>query len=220
MSIQKAIQARRFLELTDELRALQQAEKFAELLALARKSAADPAYASPAAQGRLQYYEAIALDVMGQGGEAFSMLLQLVEAFPGAPDMEHSLRVVCNGLERKAEQLVNADPLSAELSSILGALEQVRLPPYWLVFSVAMQEAGRGEKDQAWARIQALLALSPNDAEYLGCAISIAKACQRPAHRSALLNHIAKLWAERPSRLELASLLEREGFTPATPQAS
>ena len=162
-------------------------------------------------RARFLYLKAVALDMTGKGEEALEILIGLVKEYPGAPDYEISLRVVCGGIENRARELVSSSPESPLIKSFHAVLEQYGWTPYWLIHAVAAQEAEEGRADIAWGRMQALLTLSPNDDDYLRCALDIASRCKMSAKRQELLAHIETVLESHPYRLDLVELLSAQG---------
>jgi hypothetical protein len=163
------------------------------------------------ARARFLYQKAVALDMTGKTEEALELLIGLVNEHPGAPEFESSLNVVCGKFHRKARDLVTSKPEDPILKAFLNVLEQYGYPPYWLIHAVAAQEAKDGKTREAFGRMQALLALSPNDEDYLRVAIDIAKQCNLDAKAKELEAHVRALLEKQPYRLELAELLPPSG---------
>ena len=163
------------------------------------------------ARDRFLYLKAVALDLTGKSEEALEILINLVREHPGGPDYEKSLQVVCGGFEKKARDLIEKKPEDPLLKSFLHVLDQYGWSPYWLIEAVARQEATEGKTEVAWLRMQALLALSPNDHDYLRSALSIACEFKLTAKKHELCSHIQDLLERYPYRIELAELLLSHG---------
>jgi hypothetical protein len=163
------------------------------------------------ARSRLLYLKAVALDLSDQPEAALEIFADLVRRYPGTPEFETSLQIGCQHLEGTAKEFLGKNPQDPRARTALALLEQYGLPSYWLIHSVALQEAADGKVEQAWSRISSLLATSPNDEDYLRCALSIAGCGELAARRQELLAHVRALWEARPYRLELAELLRAEG---------
>ena len=214
MNIKQMIQTKELSDVLDTVGSLHTENKFEESLPLLEKSLSSEAMfddPNPTnARIHFLYLKAIALDMTGKLEEAFSIFDQLVTDYPGTPKFEHSIKIVCNKLEEAAKGLIKKDPTDKAIKEILRKLEKHTFPAYWLIHTVASQEASEGNVSGAWKRIEALLALSPNDADYLRLALSLADSCNRAQEKRKLLKHIESLLDERPYRLDLVPLLEQK----------
>jgi len=215
MSFEKSLIAKRLLDTQFQIGSMHNDKLFVESLPMIEEALQSEELkkveVDTGARARFLYLKAVALDMTGKAEESLEILIDLVKQYPGAPDYEISLRVVCDGIEKRARDLVNSNPDSPLVKSFHSVLEQYAWSPYWLIHAVAAQEAAEGKVDIAWGRMQALLALSPNDDDYLRCALDIATRCKLPAKRHELLSHLQTVLESHPYRLDLVELLSVQG---------
>lgn len=212
MNLNHILQTHELYQSFCQARDLQNQEKFAESLALVDKILASKALLESGdpsnARIHFMYLRAIALDMAGRLDEALPIFIELVVDYPGTPEFEASLQVVCNKLETRVKELIRNSPDHPEIRQIFDLLERYTFPPFWLIHAVAAQEAAEGKIEQAWKRMENLLVLSPNDADYLRCALAAAKAFGKANEHQRLVGRIEGLLEERPYRLDLAGLVK------------
>jgi tetratricopeptide (TPR) repeat protein len=161
------------------------------------------------------YMKAAALDNSGRCMEAFPLFEKLVTEYPGTPEFESSILTVCGNLAEFARRLISDSPRDPRIPQILEMVSRHTIPPYWLVFPVVAEEIARGKVREGFQRMMDILALSPNDADYLKCAMSLAKSEGLEKERLKLVSHVKTLLEEKPYRLDLAVVLKEEDGSPA-----
>lgn len=216
MNLKKIIQTDEMFQTLSHIWELQNNERYEESLPLIDKALASEAMTESGdpsnAKIHFLYTKAIGLDMCKRPDEALPIFLQLVTDYPGTPEYESSVNVICSKLEARAKDCIRNNPGDPEIPRIFGILERYSAPPYWLIHAVAAQEVADGKKDQAWKRMENLLTLSPNDSDYLRCALSMAKSCDKLQEHGRLKRHVEELLEERPYRLDLATLLNNEAL--------
>ena len=217
MNLISLTQTRNLFDMLTQIKEMHREQKFEEALVLTEKALRSEALFSSKDPGDARihflYCKAVALDILGKVEEAFHIFEKLVNDYPGTPEFESSIQIICAKLQDEAKVLIKEDLNHPKILETLTRLERHTMPPYWLLHAVAAREISEGKVEVGLKRIQNVLALSPNDSDYLRCAISLAQSCGRNHEAHKMLDHARELLEERPYRFDLLRLLEDEVLT-------
>ncbi|NDC25196.1 MAG: hypothetical protein EBZ49_13875 [Proteobacteria bacterium] len=148
----------------------------------------------------------------GKTLDAIPYLHPLVEKFPAYIHYAKLHARLCAEVYQYAESLSQRDRKAPVLLKLFDVLHEHYYAPVSLLSAVAEQHAESGKSIQAKEILMHRLALSPNDADYLGCALGVAAKIADRSWFGNLQNQLRSLISKRPYDLELRDL-EKE-FSP------
>ena len=122
------------------------------------------------------YQRAIALDQQGQFHEAFELFCEVLRVRPENIAYARSYRIQFDRLASEALELYFDNPLNRRLSAFYGVCRSHGYAPWWLCEAVSLIEIRDGERSHAAERMRDILAISPNDTDYLKSALAVARA--------------------------------------------
>ena len=164
------------------------------------------------ARGHFLYLKAIALDECKRSEDSFEILVQLVQEYPGWDNLERSLQIVLNKLEKTAMDLMAVSPEDKKAHAIYQLLETYGVVGVQLRRIMLLRDVSQGNKQGAWTLAKAMLDLNPDDHDYLQIAMEVTEAAGMHQERRKLLNHIVALLEGRPYRYELLKALKEGDF--------
>ncbi len=185
---------------------LYDAKEYDRALAMIQEVIPDPEV-SEAQVAEFQFFKAAVLDSRGDPLEALALFSALNERFPGNPRFARSVKIAIHSVMVQAQRLASQDPDSPILRDYHDLLKRVDYSPWFLAYVVARQDVQQGRGDEAKARLKALVALSPKDADYLKGAFQIALLLEDLAWQTELRAMVNALIEAQPFRLELYEVL-------------
>jgi len=163
---------------------------------------------------------AIATHMKGDPEAAIVEFGDLLQKYP-RHHLFHSLKLVIKDLVKNASSLHAKDPEHEALEAYFNLLNTYDAPPWWLHVVMAMRDIKKNAPVQAKARILALLALSPNDTDFLGAAINIAFAIEDRTWIAELRRTVDTYLEDRPYSIPHQTLkeqLEKQSANPESPE--
>lgn len=188
---------------------LYEKEAFTECLGIIQEVLADPLVSGDQAVYFL-HYQAVIYTLTGKRLEAIEILSKMRERFESHPYFSASLKIAADTVIEEAKKLYCEDRSASKLKHYYQILREIHYSPNWLTFATAIQEAKDGRTEEAKKMSQALLDLTPNDAECLRGCYHLAFLLEDKPWQKQLQSKIYELLEAKPYRLDLYGILPEQ----------
>jgi hypothetical protein len=153
------------------------------------------------------YYEAAILDNQGKTRDAISIFAGLAERNPSDVTYAQSMDIVIQNLGRRVTEELENEASVAAIEGYVKVFTEIYFVPFWLERKYCIRLVANGDGVRAKDRSEALLSLSPNDADYLGVALEVAKAASDRPWETRLSGRVQSLAEKRPYDLKIRALI-------------